>query len=349
MRFKTYFKSFFRKPSSEKSEPHHKSPDDSFHSGFRTNEIRRKKIGILRNRFIKILTVKAAAILAIILFLMFFGVAYAQAPIKTLVAQLTKPKPITQSSTILSANVQSAIQNLAGQEIKQEQANANLAASTANNSLPQTSQSGLIQPLIDSVQELLITNRVDKAKIKLRIIDRQIRELEVLIANDKSDKAVDRAVNLIKMIGQETGQVVSDPKAQADREVLTTLIQQYNRLQLAIQKVEDQLPIGSYLKIDGARETYLNKGAQDSLNNAPNLEVVNNIGIKEVAKIVGNDFAELKAIEILSDLENGLKPETKVKLGGLEKELATQFEKRMLALPPDVRNRKLQNYIKYSY
>ncbi len=263
-------------------------------------------------------------------------------------SSFSSPKPIVQSKTFLPQSIQKAVETQAKQEIKQDQANANLVA-TANNNLSQTSQSGLIQPLVDSIQELLTTNPVDGAKVKLKIIDRQIQELEILIENDKSDRAVDRAVNLIKTIGQETGQVVSDPKVQADREVLTSLIQQYNRLQLVIQKIEDQLPIAAYLKIDGARETYLNKTAQDSLNNAPNLEVVNNIGIKEVAKIVGSDFAELKAIEILADLEGGLKPETKVKLGRIEKELATQFEKRMLALPPDVRNRKLQDYIKYSY
>jgi len=331
MKIKKFFNSLFNDSSSKNPEHHHK-----------------RKAAVFWGKFIRILTIKLIVLSALVLFLLFVGVSFAQAPVHALVDQLTKPKPIISSSTILSANVQSAIQNLAGQEIKQEQANANLPT-TANNSLPQASQGGVAQPLVTAVQELLTINPIDKAKIRLRIIDRQIQELETLIGNDKSDKAVDQAVNLIKTIGQETGQIVSDPKAQADREVLTTLIQQYNRLQLTIQKVEDQLPIGSYLKIDGARETYLNKGAQDSLNNAPNLEVVNNIGIKEVTKIVGSDFAELKAIEILSDLENGLKPETKVKLGGLEKELATQFEKRMLSLPPDVRNRKLQNYIKYSY
>ncbi len=258
----------------------------------------------------------------------------------------SKPKTITQSSIVLSANIQSAIQNLASQEIKQDRANANLSV---NNNFTQTSQSGLIQPLVDSVQQLLTTNPVDKAKIELRIIDRQIQELDSLLVQDKSDKAVERAVNLIKTIGQETSQVGSDLKVQSDREVLTSLIQQYNRLQLVIQKTEDQLPIVSFLKIEAARETYLEKGAKDSLNSAPNLDVVNNIGLKEVAKIVGPDFAELKAIEILSDLEEGLKPETKVTLNGIEKGLAIQFEKKMLKLPRDVRERKLQNYINYSY
>ncbi len=265
----------------------------------------------------------------------------------------TKPKPIIQSSTYLSADIQSAIQNLAKADLKTKAADANLAV---NNDFIQTSQTGVIQPLVDTVQSLFTTDPVDKAKLELRIIDRQINELGLLLENDKSDKAVERAVNLIKTIGQETGQVVSDPKAQADeqssladKQILTTLIEQYNRLQLVIQKVEDQLPVASYLKIDSAREIYLEKGAKDSLNNAPNLEAVNNIGIKEVAKIVGSDVAELKAIEILTDLEEGLKPETKVKLSGIQKQLAIQFEKKMLKLPRDVRERKLQNYINYSY
>ncbi len=332
MHFKKYFSVFLPKDKPKEHIVHHK-----------------RKIGVFWSRLIRIITIKFVVFLTLILFFLFFGVAYAQAPMKALVAQLTKPKPITQSATILSANVQSAIQNLASQEIKQQQANANVAVNTLNSNATQTSQGGAVQSLVTAVQVVLTTNPIDKAKLRLLNIDRQIIELQNLLEKDKSDRAVERAINLIRTIGQETGQVVADPKAQSDREVLTTLIQQYNRIQLVIQKVEDQLPIASYLKIEDAREIYLEKGAQDSLNSAPNLEVVNNIGIKEVAKIVGNDFAELKAIEILSDLESGLKPETKQKLGSLEKELATQFEKRMLKLPRDVRERKLQNYMQYSY
>ncbi len=332
MHFKKYFSSFFPKNKPEDHEAHHK---------------RKMGVGWWNHSRWKFRILYA---FIGILFLFFATAAFAQAPtIRLLAESFTKPKPITQSSTVLPVDIQSAIQDLASQEIKQGQANANLAGGVSSSSTTQTSPSGLAQPLIDSIQEAFTTYPVDKAKIRLRIIDRQIQELEALTKNNKSDKAVDKAASLIKTIGEETGQIVSDPKAQADREVLTTLIQQYNRLQLVVQKVEDQLPIASYLKIDDARETYLEKGAKDSLNSAPNLEVVNNIGIKEVSKVVGSDFAELKAIEILSDLEAGLKPETKVKLGGIEKELALQFEKRILSLPPDVRNRKLQGYINYSY
>ncbi len=339
MKFKKYFSRFLLKDRPEEEKSHHKRK-----IGFTWDNttFRRFRFLYSKKSFIYLLIP--------LLFLLFAGVTFAQAPsIRLLAASFIKPKTITQSSTILSASVQSAIQNLASQEIKQQQTNANLVVGTINGSSTQISQSGLIQPLVTAVQEILTTNPIDKAKLRLTNIDRQIIELQTLLEKDKSDRAVSEAINLIKTIGQETGQVVADPKAQSDRGVLTSLIQQYNRLQLVIQKVEDQLPTSSYLKIEDVREKYLEKGAQDSLNSAPNLEVVNNIGIAEVTKIVGKDFAELKAIEILSDLESGLKPETKQKLGSLEKELATQFEKRMLKLPRDVRERKLQNYINYSY
>lgn len=277
-------------------------------------------------------------------------VTFTQIPnVRVSAAKFTKPKPIVQSPTILSANIQSAIQNLAVQEIKAEAGNANLAVNILSSSLTQPSQNGLIQPLIDSIQETLIQDPASKAKIKLRIIDREIAELQNLLEKDKSEKAADQAVKIIGDIGKKTKAVATDPKVQTDREILKLQIEQYNRFQLLLQKLEDDLPVASYLKIEDARVKYLVSGAIASLNAAPNLDAVHNIAIKEVGRLVGDDFAELKAIEVLSDIESGLNPETKVKLAGLQKELAIQFEKRMLKLPPDVRNRKLQNYINYSF
>ena len=285
-------------------------------------------------------------LLAPLLLVSSVGIAVAAAPrVRSLVASFTKPKPITQSATILSASIQSAIQDQASFEIKQEQANANLVE-TLN---PNPAATSAIQPVIDTVQEALTIDPSRKAKIKLQIIDNRIAQLQNLLATDKSDQAANKAVQIIADIGQRSAAVVTDPRVQTDREIIKLQIEQYNRLQLILQKLEDDLPITSYLKIEDARVKYLVSGAQASLNAAPNLDAVHNIAIQEVGRLVGDDFAELKAIEILSDLESGLNPETKVKLAGLQKELAIQFEKKMLKLPQDVRERKLQNYVNYSF
>ncbi len=79
----------------------------------------------------------------------------------------TKPKPIQQSSTQLPQSIQQAIVNLASQDLKAEAANANLAVNPSSVTL--TSQGGLIQPLIDNVQEALTQDPSGKAKIKLKI------------------------------------------------------------------------------------------------------------------------------------------------------------------------------------
>src|SRR5258708_26308399 len=67
--------------------------------------------------------------------------------------------------------------------------------------------------------------------------------------------------SFIQNIGNETEKITSDPKAQADRTVLTLLIQQYNRVQIILQKVEDTLPMSDYLKID-RKSTRLNSSHQ---------------------------------------------------------------------------------------
>ncbi len=333
MKFKKYLKPFWHHARSGEEITRHGRKFGFLHFGSGL-----QKIGLLH------WLIPTLAVVSIV------GVVATQAP-KSLLAgfNFTKPKPITASSTYLSANVQSAILNLASQEIKAEAGNTNLAVNALSSSSTQTSQNGLIQPLVDSIQETLTQDPSSKAKIKLRIIDREIAELQNLLEKDKSQKAADQAVKIIADIGQKTKDVATDPKVQTDREILKLQIEQYNRFQLILQKIEDDLPVSSYLKIEDARVKYLVSGAIASLNAAPNLDAVHNIAIKEVGRIVGDDFSELKAIEILSDIESGLNPETKVKLAGLQKELAIQFEKRMLKLPPDVRNRKLQNYINYSF
>src|SRR5258708_27319970 len=350
MKLKKYFKSLFTKSPSKKTERHHK-----------------RKVAIFWHRFFRILTIKFIALSMLALFLLYFGVAYAQAPVHTLIDQLTKPKPITQSDKVLPADIQQAIQSQAEQQITQQKATALVATNTSGGasqgqsngistvnplitqSFPTVQQPSLIANIVYPLQLFANTNPADKAKLRLKHIDQQIQQLQSLLQGDSSDNVVNQAVSIIQNIGQETGQIVADKNVQTDREILTLQIEQYTRLQLILQKIEDALPIDAYLNIDAARKKYLVSGAQQAINTAPNLDVINAIGIRETRKIVGSDFAELKAIETLTDISSGLQPQVQQKLAGVQKQLALQFEKRMLTLPPDVRNRKLQNYITLSY
>ncbi|MEK7570877.1 MAG: DUF5667 domain-containing protein, partial [Patescibacteria group bacterium] len=341
MKFKKHFKAFFRKSSVKSSNHHHK-----------------KRAAVFWQKVVRILTKKLIVIFFLILFLLYFGVAFAQAPVHELVGRFTKPKPITQSSTILSASIQQAIEDEAKNEIIEEKARQFLATDPSitsydlSTSSPQQSlqqaESSFLQTISETVEELTTTDPAVKAKIKIRRIDRKIAKLQNLLENDRSNKAIKQAVTLIKEIGLQTAAVAKDPKIQTDREVLALQIAQHNRLQLILQKIEEELPLGDALIIEDARQKYLVPTAVAGINAAPNLEALHNIAVKEVAKVVGKDFAELKAIEIISDVENDVKPEAKKKLLGLEKELAREFEKKMLKLPRDARNRKLQNYAHYS-
>ena len=329
MEFKKYFKPFSKKPPSEKSGHPHKT-----------------KSGAFWGKLIRILTIKLVVFLAFILFLTFFGVSFAQAPLQALVAQLTKPNPIVQSKTVLPASVQSSIEDIAKQQIQKQEANATLPSSSIEaNVIP--ANASIVEEAVKNIQIALTSNPTSKAKLRLEKIDRLITQLQNILASDRSADAINRAVGLVQTIGIETGKVAGDPKVQSDRVILTLLIQQYNRVQIALQTVEDTLPMDGYLKVEAARVKYVLKPAQDSINNAPNLEVVNSIGTAQAAKIVGQDFAELKSIEILTDLSSGLSPQTQTKFVPIQKELVAGFEKRMLKLPADVRQRKLDDYMNF--
>ena len=263
-----------------------------------------------------------------------------------------RPKLLTPSKLYLPQITQAAILDLAKLRIKEENANATLAlTSITDKSTIQTPADGpsLLQNLTDAIQNITAVSPADKAKLTIKNIDNMAQDLVATLKNDNSNKAADQAAAIIKNIGDQTNNIIKDPKLQTDRGILKLQIEQYIRIELTLQKIEDTLPIDAYLKIENARVKYLVSGAQKAINSAPNLDVIHNIGTGEVRKIAGNDFTELKTVEILTDINGGLDQKAGQKLSGLQKELALQFEKRMLTLPQDVRNRKLQNYINFSY
>lgn len=334
MKFRKRFTSLVPKTSSESKAQHH------------------KKRGVFHRRRKLLFFAKAIALL---LLLLSASMAYAQAPtiqkavsraIQTAIAPLKpKPRQLIQSDQVLSPEIQAAIETLAQQQLKQEQANATLPFTTPS----QITNEGLLEPIFESIEEVLTRDPANRAKLRIKKINRFIAKLQNLLANDKSIKAIDQAVTLIRDIGSETDKIVADPKVQTDREILTLQIEQYNRLQLIIQQLEDTLAFNDYLRIEDARQLYLVSTAVKAINSAPSLEAIHNIALPVVANFVGDDFAELKALEIIADFEDEIESGAKQKLVGLQKELATSFEKKMLKLPRDVRNRKLQSYIHYSF
>jgi len=344
MKIKKYLSSFFTKSKSPQAN------QEYYH---------KRKAAIFWHRFMKILTIKLIALLAVIFFFVFFTVSFAQAPIHALIDSITKPKPISQSSIVLPESAEKAIVNLASFQIKQDQEKALLATitstsnSSSNNKIfsqtATTQSDSLLQNIVDSIQIATTIDPSGKAKIRIRHINRLINSLQNLLAKDRSDAAINQAVKIIQKIGAETKLIIIEPKTQTDPQIITLQIEQYNRLQLNLQKIEDQFPIAAYLQIEDARQKNLVVTAIASLNVAPNLNLVHNIAIKTVSSVTGSDYEELKAIEILADLQNALTSKAQQKLNDLQKELAIQFEKRMLKLPSDVRTRKLQNYINFSY
>lgn len=323
---------------SAKSSPHHK----------------KRGFSLWLNPKRKFLLVSAKVIA---LFFLFFSVpfAYAEAPTlqrkiirfvqTTIPALQLKPKPLTQSKDVLPAQIQDAIEALARQEIQQEQAIATLSFTE----LSETRNEGFLQPIVENIGEIITRNPADRAKLRIRKINRLILSLQRLLTQNKSDTAIDKAAGIIARIGTEIDKIAGDPNVQTDREVLTLQIEQYNRLQLIIQQLEDNLPLDGFLTLEDARQAHLVPTAVKSINSAPNLDAIHTIALPVVARFVGDEFAELKAIEIITDFEDDVTPVARQKIAGLAKELATSFEKKMLKLPRDVRNRELQSYINYSF
>src|SRR5258708_7884574 len=163
----------------------------------------KRKIGIFWNKIIRIITIKLIAILTLILFLTFFGISFAQAPLHALIDQMTKPRPITQSGKALPADIQEAIKDQAEKQITEQKATALVETNTSPS--PTAQQPSLISNIVYPFQLLTTTNPADKAKLRLRHIDQEIQRLQSLLQSDTSDDFVNQAISIIQNIGQETG------------------------------------------------------------------------------------------------------------------------------------------------
>lgn len=294
-------------------------------------------------------------ILILLLLLVSVGAVYAQAPlaqaavnrvVRAAVAPfIPKPEPLTQADQTLPVEVQQAIEVLARQQIKQEQAHVTLPV----NVISEIPEYGVLVPVGETIEEVFTRDAADRARLLIRKNDRLIAKLQRLLLNDKSDRAIARAVGLIEQIDKNTDINARNKALLEDRELLGLRNAQYIRLQLIIQQIEDTLPMQDYLIIEDARQKHLVKNAVTLISSAPSLEAVFATGVEEVNNVVGEEFSELKAMEFIADFTGEVEGEAGEKLRGLEKQLAVSFEKKMLKLPRDVRNRKLQSYIHYSF
>lgn len=274
------------------------------------------------------------------------GTVVTQVPgLKIAAFQFTKPKPIIASDSKLPTDIQQAIEVLARQRLKQEQAHVTLPV----NEISEIPEYGLLAPVSETIEEVFTRDPTDRARLLIRKNDRLIAQLQRLLLNDKSNQAITRADRLIEQIGKNADVNARNKVVLEDRELLGLQNAQYIRLQLILQQIEDTLPMQDYLTIEDARQKHLVKNAVTLINSAPSLEAVFATGVEEVNKVVGEEFSELKAMEFIADFTAEVEGEAVEKLGGLEKELTVSFEKKMLKLPKDVRNRKLQSYIHYSF
>lgn len=294
-------------------------------------------------------------ILVALLLLVLVGVVYAQAPavqaavdkmVRTVVTPFKpKPKPLVQSGQVLSAQAQAAIETLARQQLKQEQAQVTLPI----NVVSEIPGYGLLAPVNETIKDVFTRDPTGRARLLIKKNDRLIAKLQRLLLDDKSDQAITQAAGLIGQIGKNAGAVARNKAVLEDRELLGLQNAQYIRLQLILQQIEDTLPMQHYLTIEDARQKYLVKNAATLINSAPSPEAVFATGVEEVQNVIGEDFVELKAMEFIADFTGEVEGEAQEKLRGLEKELAVSFEKKMLKLPRDVRNRKLQSYVHYLF
>ncbi len=206
------------------------------------------------------------------------------------------------------------------------------------------------------VRTALTFDPIKKAEYRLKISNEKIVEAKQLIENKKTDKAREIASKTIENANKDFDKIVAQGEklktlkiknaAQVDK-FLDKVADHSLKQQVLLQKLEDQVPEESFARIEGARQAHLEKFSQVMDKAAENQNEIRDRFAKVVEEHPGSDFKELKAVEILRDLEDKADPSAKEALRMAQAALSQKFEIRFLTLPEKNREEKFSQYVEF--
>lgn len=203
-------------------------------------------------------------------------------------------------------------------------------------------------------QETFTRDPVKKAEAQLRHANEKMVEVKQLMEKDNSEKSAEIAAGVISGINKNFERIVqqSDKLKQAKakdsqrvEKFLDKIADQSLKQQVVLQRLQERVPEKVFAKIEQSRQEHLEKFGQVMTKVSENPEELAQRLPRIIENRRGSDFKELKAVEILRDLEDKVPEEAKEALRQAQVTLSQKFEQRFAAISPEVRKEKLQNYV----
>lgn len=207
---------------------------------------------------------------------------------------------------------------------------------------------------IRGMQEAVALDPLKKAEVQLRHTNEKMIEAQQLVEVDKTDKAAEIAAGVIKGINRSFEKISNQSEklknaktknAQGVNNFLDKIADQSLKQQVVMQRLQAQVPEKVFANIEESRQAHLERF--DQVMN----KVSGNSGelARRLPQIIenreGSDFKELKAVEILRDLEDKVPEEAREALRQAQSALSQRFEQRFSTIAPEVRKEKLQSYV----
>lgn len=205
-------------------------------------------------------------------------------------------------------------------------------------------------------QEVLTLNSVKKAELRLQHANEKIIEIQQLAEEQGAEKASEISAGVIRGINRNFERIANQgdklKKAKAKdgqrvEKLLDKIADNSLKQQIVLQNLQGQVPEKAFAQIEEARQRNLEMFGQVMTKVAENPQELAQRLPRIIENREGSDFKELKAVEILRELEDKAPEETKEALRLAQNALAQRFEQRFAALPEKTRTEKLNNYVEF--
>lgn len=263
-----------------------------------------------------------------------------------------------EQSVEVPAAVQEAIEQAAEESLASEEAKIDMEIEAKDlevkeaKVLPGSFLYGF-KNFIRGVQETIALDPVKKAEVQLRHANEKIIEAKQLVEKDGSEKSAEIAAGVLQGLNKnfermaKQGENLKKAKVKNGEKVekfLDKMADQSLKQQIVLQKLQEQVPEKAFVKIEEQRQQHLEKFGQVMIKVAENPQDMAQRLPQIITNQEGSDFKELKAVEILRDLEDKVPQEAKESLRQAQSALSQKFEQRFSTIQPEVRKEKLQQY-----
>lgn len=274
------------------------------------------------------------------------------------------PEPTAEETAVeVSETVQEAIEEAAEQALQEEQKSEEVKTDTEIRAEDLDVKEARVLPgsffygfknFFRGAQETLTRDPVKKAELQLRHTNEKMIEAQQLVEKDGSEKSAEIAAGVIKDINKSFERIakqsgkLKEAKAKDGQRVekfLDKIADQSLKQQVVLQNIQDRVPEEVFSRIEESRQKHLENFGQVMTKTSENSQELAQRLPQIIENREGSDFKELKAVEILRDLEDRVPEESREAIRLAQSALSQRFEQRFAAIPPEVRKEKLQSYV----